>query len=272
MAILGFFLFLAGSGALGWSFLQRLKARKILNAPLVPTGKASASSASGKGGAISAEGMAVCERLLASPITGSPCLYWEYEVTAEWKETVWNQTQGKAEEKRERKVIESRRAAADFAIDDGSGPVRIDASDGGSFDLEKIFDDSSCSGSLGNLRVPLQCAPQGAVFSAEERILRPGEKLYVCGKSMEGGKIGAPGVLGKIPGLSTNLLISTKQRDQLLDSAMRSAKGFLIGGAVSFTLGLLVMAVAPSPETILAAEPTIENTFSYAPESPDTER
>jgi hypothetical protein len=264
MLVIGFLLFALGFCSLGWGFVQKLKARKIGNAPFSPTGGAIQRGTSAKDSVISTEGMAVCDQLLRAPISGTPCLYWEYKIEASWKETVWNESQKKTEEKRQSKTVEKEKGAARFALDDGSGPAPIDASGGGSLDLEKTFDEGrDTNGSetmvrLGQRAIPTTTAPPGASFSAHERVLKPAQRLYVCGKVTAEGRIGDSGLVARLPGMGGRLLISTKSRDQLLGRTQSLSKRFLAAGAAAAVIGMLLMVIAPATESTIEAASPVE--------------
>src|SRR5690606_31546726 len=95
----------------GVGIYQRIKAGRVSKAAHVPTGDAATRGASvaGKGGAISVEGPVVCPEPLLSPVTQTPCLYYEVEVTGHWKEGNNNRSKKYYDDK----------LGVTFAVDDG---------------------------------------------------------------------------------------------------------------------------------------------------------
>src|SRR5688572_8191650 len=67
---------------------QRVKAGRVTDAPLVSTGDAASrgQQLAGPKGQISAQGGVMCQQPLYAPVTGTPCLFFELKVTAEWKD------------------------------------------------------------------------------------------------------------------------------------------------------------------------------------------
>src|SRR5262249_30229961 len=126
-----------------YGFLQKLKAGRVADAPLVKTGEAAAKGAAAanpKGG-ISAEGNVVCQQPLISPVTGVPCLYYALKVTASWKDGDHQKSKELTHEKR----------AAQFAVDDGSGPVWVDARQGGDFEPTQKKEETKGTSLLGGI-------------------------------------------------------------------------------------------------------------------------
>lgn len=215
-----------------WGFMQKLKAGRVAGAPLAKTGEVAArgAAAAGPKGAVSVEGNVVCQQPLLAPMSGTPCLYYTIKCTARWKDGDENKT----------KEIDKQKAAAQFAIDDGSGPVWIDAREGGDFEPTASKSQTRGTGLMGgivggdvvfgNYRVQTGMLSMGTEYQVQEEVLAVEPKLYVCGKvADQGGAITAPGW--------RSLIISNKTRDELLGSAAKGAKIFLIAGAAAFGVG-----------------------------------
>lgn len=217
--------------ALIFGIFQKVKAGRVAGAPLVKTGDASANGAAvaGPKGAISAQGAVACPQPLVSPVSGTTCLFYELKCTASWKDGDTQKTREICHEK----------VAAAFTIDDGSGPVRIDARAGGDFEPTQKKEETKGTGLIGgitgqdivfgNYRVSPGMLSLGTKYTVEESVFPVEPKLYACGKT-EGGAIAAPGW--------RSLILTSKTRDELLSHATRSAKMALIGGAAVFAVGM----------------------------------
>jgi hypothetical protein len=243
MVAVAFALCALGLVGVVWGGMQKLKAARIASAPFVRTGEVAAngSKVADSKGAVSAEGDVRCAAPLTSPVTGTPCLYYELRVVGEWKEGDAKKSQEYVDEKR----------AAEFAIDDGSGPVQILAGKGGDFEpFDKTFDESKKEGFLAGLKSavgkgkPLQfggyafevpSASKADKFTCTERVLKVQPRLIAIGKH-EGGAIASPGF--------RSLVLSHKSREQLLGSTVKAAKQFLVGGAAVLLVGVILGVVS----------------------------
>ena len=244
MVAIGILVLFVGALALLGGVLSRVRAGRIANTPFASTGDVAtkgASVASPKGG-ISTQGRVVAPQLATSPVTGTQCLYYEVAVTASWK--AGDQTQSHR--------VTDEKIAAPFAVDDGTGAVRVDASKGGDIGANVTFQKKQSRGlmsaftgkplSFGDrgftvpqgIRVGLTVIPDHAEFEVVERCLVMPERMYVNGK-VDNGVIGSPNW--------TSLVISTKSRDELLAGTATMAKRLLIGGAAASAAGALVAGI-----------------------------
>jgi len=215
-----------------WGIFQKVKAGRVADAPLVPTGDAArrGREVAGPKGQISAQGAVVCSQPLIAPFSGTPCLYYRIKCTAEWKEGDTNKS----------KVLDEQKVAAQFAIDDGSGQVFVDAREGGDFEPTQWKRETKGTGLLGgitgteitfgNYRVQSGMLSMGTKYSVEEEVMPLVPRVYACGRVAEqGGAITAPGW--------RSLILSQKSRDELLSAATKGAKTFLLAGAGVLVLG-----------------------------------
>src|ERR1700678_2836813 len=126
-----------------YGIFMRTRASRVTDAPFVKTGEAAAKGAAAANakGPISVEGNVTCPQPLVAPMSGKTCLYYELKVTAEWKEGETQKTKELSDEKR----------AAQFAVADGTGPVWVDASEGGDFEPEEEQDQSKTTGLIGGI-------------------------------------------------------------------------------------------------------------------------
>jgi hypothetical protein len=223
-------------GVLGIIFgiFQKVKAGRVADAPLARTGEVARNGrgVAGAKGQISAQGNVVCHQPLISPVSGVPCLYYELKVTAEWKEGEVEKT----------KVLDEQKMAAQFAIDDGSGPVWVDAHEGGDFEPSVTKKETKGTGLLGglmggdiqfgNYKVQTGMLSLGTKYTVEEEVMPLTPHVYACGLLHDGGQggmIGSP--------TWRQLILSSKSRDALLASATKTAKMALIAGTAAFLLG-----------------------------------
>jgi hypothetical protein len=238
--------------------MQRFKASRIAKAPFVKTGDAAArgTAAAGEKGAISTEGAVHCAQPLLSPVTGTPCLFWSVKVVAEWKD---------GDTKKE-KVLQEEKSAADFSLDDGSGPISVDVS-AGDIDLEQTFDKTQAPGivagiaggelTFGNFKLALGVLKLGTKYRVVEKVLKPQPKFFVCGRMDDSKTIRSP--------KWTSLILSPKSRDELFGSTLKAAKGFLIGGAAAAAAGLVLGVVS-----IATAKPHEKKPAPVAAVAPST--
>jgi hypothetical protein len=228
----GLAVFSLGIIGLIWGIFQKLKAGRVADAPLASTGDVArrGREVAGPKGQISAQGNVTCAAPLVAPFSGTPCLFYKIKCTAEWKEGDVSKS----------KVLDEQKVAADFAIDDGSGPVRVDAREGGDFEPSQRKRETKGAGIIGgitgkdvmfgNYRVQAGLLNLGTKFTVEEEVFPIVPKAYACGRvADQGGAIASPSW--------RQLIVSNKSRDELLSSATKGAKTFLIGGAAAFVLG-----------------------------------
>jgi len=237
--------------------VMKMKAGRVSDAPLASTGDVAMKGASvaGPKGQISAQGNVVCQQPLIAPFSGQPCLFYKIKCTAKWKEG----------DTHKEKVLDETKQAAQFAIDDGSGPVWVDAREGGDFEPTQKKSETKGTGLLGGLtgaelvfgqyRVNTPMLDIGTKYEVEEEIMPMVPRVYACGKlADQGGAIGSPSW--------RSLILSSKSRDELLASATKTAKIALIAGAASFAVGSGMAAVGqfvmhddPKPTAAASADP-----------------
>ena len=249
----------------------KVRAGRVAGAPLVKTGEAAAQGAAAAGpkGAISAEGNVVCQQPLVSPVTGVPCLYYQLKVTASWKDGDTQKSKELTKEKR----------AAQFAIDDGSGPVWVDAREGGDFEPTQKKEETQGTSLLGgitgqdlvfgNYRVSTGMLSLGTKYEVVEEVLPVVPRLYACGKVGQSHAIAAPGW--------RSLILSEKSRDELLAGATKGAKMFLGGGGGALAVGTALAVVAsmmappakaevPAASVAVATAAPVETAAAVAPD------
>jgi len=260
MALGGIGALLVALGILGlvYYFFMRMRAGRVSDAPFVKTGEAAAKgmAAANAKGAISTEGNVACPQPLTAPLSGKMCLFYELKVTATWKA-------GDTEKTRE---LQHEKRAAQFGVDDGSGPVWVDAHEGGDFEPSEERSETKTTGLIGsltgqdlvfgnNFRIATGLLSIGTKYFVEEKILPAVPKLYVCGKVGPSNEIAAPSW--------RQLLLTSKSRADYLGHAMAHAKIALIVALALNSVGAvlgLVSALLPAD-----AKPVASATASAAP-------
>jgi len=219
----------------------KFKGGRIAKTPFVPTGEAARNpSAADPKGKISVQGAVQCPQPLLSPVTGTPCLYYQLKVVGSWKAGDSTKTKTYIEDK----------IAAAFQLDDGSGGIPIDASGGGDMDMQKTFDETQKEGFFADLKSavgkgqpmmfgnyafanpPMSKANK---FHCTERIVPVPQQAFALGKLQEGVVTGA-GMLG--------LMLSPKTREDLMGSSAKNSKMAFIGGAAASGVGLVTGVVS----------------------------
>lgn len=257
--LVGIGMLVVALGIIGFIYgvFQKVKAGRVTDAPLASTGDVTrrGREVGGPKGQISAQGNVVCQQPLIAPFSGQPCLYYRIKCTAKWKDG----------DTHKEKILDDTKMAAQFAIDDGSGPVFVDAREGGDFEPSQRKSETKGTGLIGGItgadlvfgqyRVNTPMLDLGTKYEVEEDILPVVPRIYACGKvADQGGAIGAPGW--------RSLILSAKSRDELLSSATKTAKMALIGGAAAMfvgsgmaAVGQFVMNDEPKPVAASSADP-----------------
>ncbi len=244
---MGALLLIIALGVLGFGLSQHLKGKRILSAPFKKTGDlAKDPTSSDPKGAMSTEGAVLAETPLLSPCTKTPCLFYEVELEREWEKQ--EQTQDGVKTKSGWSKVDSKREGMVFKLDDGTGAINVDASQGGDFDtLKKNFTDKVKIGAFvpgdlkfGELRMQVPHLPAGertTAFRATEKIVPVGGTLFALGK-MENGSLVKPGW--------RSMMFSSKGRDGLLASTAKKKKFSFIGGGVAAVAAIPIMILAPT--------------------------
>lgn len=217
--------------------LQRSKAKRVASVPLAPTGQVATQGAqvATPKGDIATQGNLVCPQPLVSPVTGTPCLYFKLTVTESWKDG----------DRQKSKEVESHKAAAQFAVDDGTGPVWVDATQGGDFDPTRTKEETKGTGLIGgitgqeivfgNYRVSPGILSLGRKYTVREEVYPLQPMLYVCGR-LQGNVIGSPSW--------RSLYLANKPQAEVLRAATSASKKLLLGGAIGSLVGAATIAVA----------------------------
>jgi hypothetical protein len=244
---MGLLVLLVGLAGLGVGLFQHFKAKRILAAPFKKTGELAQNPTSpDPKGLISTEGNVVAGTPLLSPCSQTPCLYYEVEVIRHGEKTELTQDGTKTEKKKE--TVETLKKGLVFSLDDGSGAIPVDATQGGDFDnLKKKFEEKVKLGltlpgelKFGELKLRTPRLPNGEstiAFEAIEKIVPAEGKLFALGK-IDKGVIGKPGW--------RSMMFSSKGRDGLLASTAKVRKIGFIAGGVATIAAIPLMIFGPS--------------------------
>ena len=227
-------LIIAGVGvllALG-GLLARRTAGKILSTPLARTGDAARAN-----GITSCEGAVRAQHTLTAPCTGAPCVYYRLTIEKKVKEKRGNQTTTRW------KKIHDQHQGSVFALDDGSGPITIDAREEVDGDLEKTFSGPPPGGpGLGGLAALVASSARPGLgeevleYRATEHVVRADAKLFALGAA-QAGHLTRPG--------SGKLTLSTRGRDATVGSAKRKALALFVAGGLAAVGGATVAVLRP---------------------------
>jgi hypothetical protein len=246
MSAIGYLFIILGLVGGLYGFYNRLRAGRVSGAPFAKSGDAAKGTGAGPKGEISVEGGVHCQQPITSPVTGQACLYYEMKVLKVWKDGQQSHS----------KELESAKRSTAFTVDDGSGPVAVDASKGGDFDGMKDFSEEKGLGLLGTftgktlefgqykLEIGAFTPGSNVKYKVIEKVLPVVPKLYVNGKAENGG-ITSPNW--------RMLILSPKSRDEILGAATKAAKIFLPAGLGATAVGA-VLAVVASLMTPAAAK------------------
>ncbi len=247
MQYLGFFLIFVAviAGIVG--LMQHLKMKKILAAPFKKTGEiASNPSVADAQGRISTEGaVQPGQQGLVAPCSGKPCLYYEIEIIQHWHRYVTTENGTKKETGKN--TITTQKVGSTFFVNDGSGPIAVDASKGMDVELEKSFSQKQGVSwgdvSFGQFRTSVSVPggdKTGDGVECIEKLVAPTGNLFVMGKLAGGTITKEDGMLGK-------LLASNKGRDKLVGSTKTKAIAGFVGAGVSMLIGIPVAIFADPP-------------------------
>jgi hypothetical protein len=245
MQYLGFFLLAVFVLGLIGAFLQRAKGKKLIAAPFKKTAEAASDPQAGDAkGTVSVEGQIACQQPLRGPQSGQACIYFHYKLEEE--HTKSKLTERGTETTKEWRVVSEQKTGTAFTLDDGSGPVWVQITDGVDAELHPSFSGTPGTGAGGSVASAalgmVASALSGARLRATERIIPAQGKLFALGK-LDGGRIGkTDGMLGK-------LILSTKGRDGLIGATKRNTIiGFVVAG-IGLVAGIPLSVLGSPPHT-----------------------
>ena len=201
MMYLGVLLVVLAVVAVIFGFLQRKQMKTILAAPFKPTGQALASADTK--GLVSFQGQVQPAQQLIAPCSGQPCLYYEIEIKQEWEK--WVSTEDGSKKQTGTDSAHSDKRGSMFYVNDGSGPVAVNATDGVQAKMEQTFDekksygwgDITFGGYTTHVQRPSDSDKHAVGTRCIEKIIPAQGELFVLGK-VEGSAVQKrDGLLGR---------------------------------------------------------------------------
>lgn len=247
---MGIVLLVVGLAVLGFGLMNHLKGKRILAAPFKGTGELAKNPVSpDPKGAMSTEGKVVppAEALL-SPCTKQPCLAYEVKIERLYEKSETTQDGTKTVKGSE--TLDTVKGGAVFGLDDGTGVLRVDVSQGADFDSYKEGLKKELNGWGGSSHVqfgeytfdvPVLDNDKGWTvgFKATERYVPVEGSLFVLGK-LEGASLVKPDW--------RSMMASSKGREGLLGSIQKKKKFSFIGGGLAAALSIPAFIFAPEPD------------------------
>ena len=149
-------------------------------------------------------------------------------------------------ENSESKQIMDEKQAVGFTLDDGSGPIPVDASEGGDFEsLDTAFSKKKGRGIvstsdtvefgdqgftvMGGRKVDGVYIPDDAKFKVVEKVLEPIDRAYANGKITEENAVGSPNW--------ASLILSDKTYEEIVEGTEGFAQKLMYGAAASTAIG-----------------------------------
>ncbi|MDH5491971.1 MAG: E3 ubiquitin ligase family protein, partial [Myxococcales bacterium] len=221
---------MAAIAGLIFGFMQRKKMLTIVAAPFKPTGQVQGGADAA--GLISCQGAIRADQPLVAPVSGRQCLYYEIEIKQEWEKHV--STEDGVKKQTGKDTAHTDKTGSLFLVDDGSGPVQVDAREKVDAKLEKSHTEKKSYGwgdiSFGNYQVhinrPSDSDKHAIATHLVEKILPAEGDLFVVGK-LQGDTI------TKRDGLLGNLMLAREGRDALMGATKRNMMiGFIAGGVM----------------------------------------
>lgn len=247
MQYVGFLLIALALAGLAFGLLQHLKGKKLAAAPFHKTGHvASNPDSADTKGMVSAEGAVHMPQPLIAPCSGKPCVYFEVTVERLWEKSV--NTENGVKTEKGTSNVRTDKGGARFWLDDGSGPVTVDARESVAADLKQSFTQTQnvSSGDVGfGTAYRVSVAPsfgdeRVTGVRAVEKIVPAEGNMYVLGKLSNG-------VIAKSDGLLGKLQMHSEGRDHLLGQTKRNARIGLAAGAALLVGGTAAAAFGDKP-------------------------
>lgn len=217
-----------------YSALMKRKASRIRKAEHIQTGTLGQKE---DGTAVSIEGRSVGEELL-SPVTHTPCLYYELNVEGSWD----NDDSDDDDSTKSETYLDKKEGR--IGIDDGSGVAHLDIDKAEELELRETFRETKKEGRYDDLVNTLGMNrpivfrnfnftnPPGSEadrFTCTEKVFEETDTVFAAGYTKEG-------VLSD-KGMSS-LIVSKKGREALLEEAMSDSKKAFYGGLAGLLAGI----------------------------------
>lgn len=195
-------------------------------------------------------GDVVCDRPLTSQIGNRPCVHYSVTVTRKYEERYWDSQANVHKTRQQTETVSTQSESTPFRLRDESGEVEVDPQ-GATFDglVQTVDRFEPTQGFMPQVRfgnfsfsLPAQFHDSGdrrtIGYSYKEQILPAEGKLTVIGEIND--KMGR---LAMRRGKEQKLTISTRSREDLVDSAKSAATGFMVAAIASGIVGLVLTVV-----------------------------
>ncbi len=261
MMILGLLLVVVALGAGVFGVVQFFKMKTINSAPMRKTGEVQGGA--GSDGMLSCEGTIEAQEPLLAPCSGKPCVYYKITIKQEWEEHV--ATENGTKRKTGKNNAHTEQTGAVFHVNDGSGPIPIDAREGVDAKLEKSFSEKKSYGwgdiTFGNFTThinrPADSKKHAIATYCTEEILPAEGPMFVVGQ-FDGQNIRKKSAMGG------KLILAREGASKLLGATKRNMIiGFAAAG-VLVPVGTVMAILAPPPS---AAASACENMTDDIPEA-----
>jgi hypothetical protein len=266
---LGWLLLLAGIVAIALGTRSFFAMKRAADAPFKSTGEiAEDPDVADHRGMISTQGETSADAPLVAPCSRRPCLFYDIRIDRHWTKTLETPKGPKTETFRAQ--IDQRWAGVRFRIDDGSGPIGVDARRGAFCELVPSHEETVPAGDasmadelvFGEIHVPRPADGEHettTAFTAVERILPAKGTVYARGK-LHDGAIVKPGW--------TDLFLSTRSRESILgEKRTRATLGLALGALVtSVSIPVFLASADASPPAPSEVTQRTEGPFGIHPE------
>lgn len=244
MMIVGIIVLVGALAAIGVGIYQWRKMKLVGDAPLVKTGEIVRGA--NEKGLVSVEGRIETPEPLISPCSGTPCLYYEVTVTQKYEERV--STENGVKTKKGSSQVKKDQVGARFYINDGSGPAKIDASEGKiQAKLEKTYKQDGpasgfCTFGQYQINVPSRSG-KGYATSTEcvEKIVPVAAEAYAAGQLQGDTMVRKQSMGGR-------LIIATEGLEALQKSTKRKAIASAAAAALMVPGGGVMTALGEMPQ------------------------
>jgi hypothetical protein len=251
MQYFGFFLIAVALIAIGVAAFKFMQVKKLSSSTLHKTGELAGNpSIAGPKGECSAEGNVVVQQPLVAPCSGKPAIYYEIVVKRKWEK--YETTEDGQKKVTGSDTVSTVKQAGSFSIDDGSGPIAIDARQDVEADTQQSFKQEQ-KGVIGQImfgqftaNVPPGGDKHTTAVEVTETILAPEGKLFVMGKLAGGQITKADGMLGK-------LTLSTKGKEGHIAHVKKHGIIGAVAAVVCLGSGIPIAAFADPPAPSLCA-------------------
>lgn len=195
-------------------------------------------------------GDAVCDQPVTAQLSGKPCLYYSMKVKRKYEEKEWDSDQDRWRTRTGYQTVTTSSEYARFKLKDDTGEILVDP-EGAKFDglVDSVSKFEPAQGarpalsfgrfqlSLGNQYVDTE-QRRTIGYEYKEKILPMDRRLTVIGEAND-----KMGELAVRKSKDQKLTISTRSREEMVESAKKAKLGFMIAGIACGALGVILAIV-----------------------------